>query len=152
MGDRCSRRSSGSRASAGCRASSRSTRGRPTGRRSSRSSPARRPSAPTRSGSGTVGGRAGDAPAWLPEVETSEQDEDARRRLFAIDPVSGTSRVVSPPELNVWEAAWCGPATVAAIVSEGGGEADWYGARLSAIDVATGAERVLLRTDVQLGG
>ena len=102
-------------------------------------------------GSGTVGGRAGDAPAWLPEVETSEHDEDARRRLFAIDPVAGTARVVSPPELNVWEAAWCGPATVAAIVSEGGGEADWYGARLSAIEVATGAERVLLRTDVQLG-
>ncbi len=101
-------------------------------------------------GSGTVGGR-GDAPPWLPEVETSEEGDDSRRRLFAIDPAAGTARVVSPPELNVWEGAWCGPGTVVAIVSEGGGEADWYGARLSAIDVATGAERVLLVTDVQLG-
>jgi dipeptidyl aminopeptidase/acylaminoacyl peptidase len=96
-------------------------------------------------GSGTVGPR-GDVPAWLPEIETSEEGDDTRRRLFALEPSAGTSRAVSPAKLNVWEAAWCGSDTVVAIVSEGGGEADWYGAHLSAIDVATGEERVLLTT------
>jgi dipeptidyl aminopeptidase/acylaminoacyl peptidase len=101
-------------------------------------------------GSGTVGGR-GEAPPWLPEVETSAEDDDTRRRLFLVDPSAGTATAVSPPALNVWEAAWCGSRRVAAIVSDGGGEADWYGARLSAIDLDTGDETVLLRTDVQLG-
>ncbi len=101
-------------------------------------------------GSGTVGGR-GEAPPWLPEVESSEEGDDTRRRLYTIDPIAGTVAVVSPAELNVWEACWCGPGRVAAVVSEGGGEGDWYGARLSTIDLATGSERVLRRSDIQLG-
>ncbi len=101
-------------------------------------------------GSGTVGGR-GDAPPWLPEVESSEEGDDTRRRLYTIDPIEGTVAVVSPAELNVWEACWCGPGRAAALVSEGGGEGDWYGARLSTIHLATGSERVLWRSDVQLG-
>ena len=101
-------------------------------------------------GSGTVGGR-GDAPPWLPEVESSEEADDTRRRLYTIDPDGGTVVAASPAELNVWEACWCGPGRVAAVVSEGGGEGDWYGARLSTIDVATGSERVLRRSEVQLG-
>jgi dipeptidyl aminopeptidase/acylaminoacyl peptidase len=101
-------------------------------------------------GSGTVGGR-GEGPPWLPEVESSDEGDDTRRRLYTIDRAAGTVAGASPAELNVWEACWCGPGRLAAVVSEGGGEGDWYHARLSTIDLATGSERVLRRSDVQLG-
>ncbi len=101
-------------------------------------------------GSGTVA-VADDVPPWIPSVESSDRTDDTRRRLCTIDVASGTVEPVGRPELNVWEAAWCGDDRIAAIVSDDPGESAWYGARLVVIDVASGADRTILETDVQLG-
>jgi dipeptidyl aminopeptidase/acylaminoacyl peptidase len=101
-------------------------------------------------GSGTVA-TADDAPVWIPEVESSDRTDDTRRRLCAIDVAAGTVSPVGRPELNVWEAVWCGNDRIAAIVSDDPGESAWYGARVVMIDVATGVDRTILESDVQLG-
>jgi dipeptidyl aminopeptidase/acylaminoacyl peptidase len=90
-------------------------------------------------GSGTTTADDDDVPPWIPDVEGADDAGD-RRRLDVWDPVGGSVRTVSPPELNVWEAAWCGPGTVAAIVSDGPGEETWYASRLVLIDAATGGD------------
>jgi dipeptidyl aminopeptidase/acylaminoacyl peptidase len=101
-------------------------------------------------GSGTLGGEA-DLPGWIPDVESSDDGEAERRSLWAIDPASGEARRVSDPTSNVWEADHCGPDAVVAVVSEGAGEDAWYRAHVATIDLATGEERPLLSSDVQLG-
>ncbi|MGE5227117.1 MAG: prolyl oligopeptidase family serine peptidase [Planctomycetaceae bacterium] len=100
-------------------------------------------------GSGTLGAGEDDAP-WLPEVESFE-DEQEWRRLWIVDVASGEARRVSRDGLNVWEAAWVGNGTIAAIVSEGPSEGDWYTAPLALLDLTTGDEQVLYRSAVQLG-
>jgi dipeptidyl aminopeptidase/acylaminoacyl peptidase len=101
-------------------------------------------------GSGTVGSE-GDVPVWAPFVESSDEGDAERRSLWVVDAATGEARRVSDPARNVWEAAWCGPDAAVAIVSDGAGEEHWYGAGLSVVDVATGAERRLVTSDVQLG-
>ena len=64
---------------------------------------------------------------------------------------SGTVTPVGRPELNVWEASWCGNDRIVAIVSDGSGESAWYEARVVLIDVADGTDRTVLESDVQLG-
>ncbi len=68
-----------------------------------------------------------------------------------LDVATGQMRRVSRDGLNVWEAAWVGSDRVAAIVSEGPSEGDWYTAPLVLLDLETGREQVLYRSDVQLG-
>jgi dipeptidyl aminopeptidase/acylaminoacyl peptidase len=104
-------------------------------------------------GSGTTSSGSGDVPAWVPDVEGVD-DVAERRRLDLWDMSAGTVATVSPDGLNVWEAAWCGPGTIAAIASEGAGEDAWYWSRLVAIDVATREARDLYhsgRVDRQIG-
>ncbi len=101
-------------------------------------------------GSGTVA-RTEDLPPWIPEVESADRTDDARRRLFTIDVATGTVSPVGRPELNVWEAVWCGNDRIAAIVSDEPGESAWYGARLVVIEADGGIDRTILETDVQLG-
>jgi dipeptidyl aminopeptidase/acylaminoacyl peptidase len=101
-------------------------------------------------GSGTVATDE-DVPAWVPSVESSDRAEGTRRRLCTIDVATGTVAPVGRPELNVWEAVWCGDDRIAAIVSDDPGESAWYGARLVTIDVAGGTDRTILESDVQLG-
>ena len=101
-------------------------------------------------GSGTLGAEA-DLPAWIPEVESSDDAEAERRSLWVVDVVTGASRQASRPGTNVWEAAPCGPGAVVAVLSEGAGEDAWYRAHLAIVDLETGDERALLSSDVQLG-
>ncbi len=101
-------------------------------------------------GSGTAGAGESGLPSWYPHVEAGTP-EDAWRSLWLFTPASGEMTRVSPAGLNVWEAAWSGPAHVLAITSEQPGEDDWYGAVLSRLDVSTGEVTELLRSDVQLG-
>src|SRR6185437_599724 len=54
-------------------------------------------------------------------------------------------------ELNIWEAVWCGSQEVAAVASQGAGEADWYRAGLYRIDLRTGHARGLYQPRDQLG-
>jgi dipeptidyl aminopeptidase/acylaminoacyl peptidase len=93
-------------------------------------------------GSGTTPGD--ELPEWMADVESGD-DPSHRRRLDLWDPDERSVRTVSPPELNVWEAAWCGSDHVAAVVSDGPGEDAWYGSRLVLIDVAGGEAREVYR-------
>lgn len=102
-------------------------------------------------GSGTTGRRPEDEPPWLPDVESSADAEREGRRLWSYEPGGDPPAALSRPGLNVWEGAWCGNGAVAAIVSEGPGEDAWYSAPLALIDVASGRERVLVQSEVQLG-
>ncbi|MDP9343137.1 MAG: S9 family peptidase [Actinomycetota bacterium] len=95
-------------------------------------------------GSGTKDSEA-DAPSWLPEVERSDGAGEWRR-LFLYELATGNVRQVSREGLTVWEAAWCGPARIAAVVSEAPGEDAWYESVLALIDAGTGEDRVLYRT------
>jgi dipeptidyl aminopeptidase/acylaminoacyl peptidase len=101
-------------------------------------------------GSGTLSGEA-ELPGWIPEVESSDDAEAERRSLWLVDPSTGHTRQVSRPGTNVWEAEVCGPDAVVAVVSEGAGEDAWYRAHVSVIDLASGEERLLFSSDVQLG-
>ncbi len=99
---------------------------------------------PGADGSGTTTGGDG-LPSWLPEVEQSDGAGEWRR-LHVYDVASNASRPLTGEGTNVWEAAWCGPDRIAAIVSGSPGEDSWYEAALVLIDARTGAERALFRT------
>jgi dipeptidyl aminopeptidase/acylaminoacyl peptidase len=101
-------------------------------------------------GSGTLGGEA-DVPGWVPDVDSSDLADAERRSAWLVDVTTGDARRISPSGRNVWEADWCGDGAIVAVVSDGAGEDAWYGASLSLIDVATGHERHLASSDVQLG-
>jgi dipeptidyl aminopeptidase/acylaminoacyl peptidase len=76
---------------------------------------------------------------------------DEWRRLWVLVP-GGAARCVTPDGPNVWEAAWCGPDHVVAVVSDRSDEDAWYSARCSILDVHTGHEvRVLCTSRRQLG-
>jgi dipeptidyl aminopeptidase/acylaminoacyl peptidase len=101
-------------------------------------------------GSGTIGAEA-TLPSWVPEVESSDLAEEERRSLWLLDTASGEARLASPPDRNVWEASWCGPAHAAAITSSGPGEDAWYRAELALIDLDRREGRTLYASDLQLG-
>lgn len=90
-------------------------------------------------------------PAWMPSVETGG-DNSRRRSAWIIDLTERRAQQVSPAKSNVWEACWLGNDAIAAVVSAGGSEEDWYQAHLERIDVTTGASSVLYRPRDQLGG
>ena len=47
----------------------------------------------------------------------------------------------------MWEATWFGPGRLAAIVADGPGEETWYEAPLATIDLDSGKETILYRSD-----
>lgn len=102
-------------------------------------------------GSGSAPGDGGEAPAWAPSVERSSDREGWRRAWVVAADGSAQARPASREGLNVWEAVWCGPERLAAIVSEDPSEDAWYTACLALIDVSTGSEQVIGRSEVQLG-
>ena len=91
-----------------------------------------------------------DLPDWTPRVDSWE-DRQVRRRLWLVDVASGDVRDLSRDDLNVWEADWCGDRNVVAVASEDPGESSWYSASLVQIDVETGEDRVIAKSDVQFG-
>jgi dipeptidyl aminopeptidase/acylaminoacyl peptidase len=76
-------------------------------------------------------------PSWMPAVETGDENH-GWRCVYVYELECDRARQVSLPEMNVWEATWCGNHTLAAFVSPGSGEGLWYSAALSMIEVATG--------------
>lgn len=101
-------------------------------------------------GSGTTESAEKDLPSWMPSVDSGAGENQFRRlQLYDID--SKETRALSRHDLNIWEAAWAGSDTVAAIVSDDPGEDAWYTARLALIAVPSGADRTLYRSDWQLG-
>jgi dipeptidyl aminopeptidase/acylaminoacyl peptidase len=91
-----------------------------------------------------------DAPTWLPTVETGKE-AFRWRRTWVYDLATDSIRQVSPSDRNVWEAAWCGNDSIAAIVSPGPSEGIWYSAHLEIIDCNTGRNRTVYVPRDQLG-
>jgi dipeptidyl aminopeptidase/acylaminoacyl peptidase len=88
--------------------------------------------------------------AWMPIVETGS--ESFRRRSIWVLGMSDQSlRQVTPPSLNPWEACWCGNDAIAAVVSPGAAEEDWYRADLVGVALETGNVKTLYRPEDQLG-
>lgn len=101
-------------------------------------------------GAGTTPQRADNLPSWMPSVD-SGATENKWRRLWRYDCVTGTSTLLSPAGLNVWEAAWAGNDRVQAIVSQAPSEGAWYTAQLVTLDVATGRETPVYASPRQIG-
>jgi dipeptidyl aminopeptidase/acylaminoacyl peptidase len=89
-------------------------------------------------------------PAWIPAVENGPES-CPRRGVWILDIGSGALQCALPPTLNVWEACWCGTESIAAIVSPGASESDWYGAHLVSVLPASGDARILYRPKDQIG-
>jgi dipeptidyl aminopeptidase/acylaminoacyl peptidase len=83
---------------------------------------------------------AGDAPAWMPSVQTG-QEESLWRSAWVYEPATDRMQKVSPAGANIWEAAWCGNDALAAVVSSGPSEGLWYGARLHIFKLSGGSSR-----------
>jgi dipeptidyl aminopeptidase/acylaminoacyl peptidase len=89
-------------------------------------------------------------PSWTPSVATG--DESYRwRRAWIYDLATDRAHEVDVPEINVWEAVWCGNASIAAVVSPEPGEDTWYTARLHIVDLENGGSRELYVPQDQLG-
>src|SRR5215470_4948910 len=102
-------------------------------------------------GSGTTArATSDDQPDWLPEADAGPA-ADQWRSAWVVDVDTGTTRQVSKPGTNVWEATWLGPAALMAVTSPVPGEEAWYTARLHRIDLATGAEELLHADEQQMG-
>jgi dipeptidyl aminopeptidase/acylaminoacyl peptidase len=91
-----------------------------------------------------------DLPDWTPKVDSWE-DRQVWRRLWLVEVSSGDIRALSREDLNVWEADWCGDGAVVAVSSEDPGESAWYTAPLMLIDLASGEDQVIAKSDVQFG-
>jgi dipeptidyl aminopeptidase/acylaminoacyl peptidase len=102
-------------------------------------------------GQGAVTSRqSSDRPAWMPEVETDEESY-RWRQLWLYDVGGNTMTRVNHDGQNVWEAAWCGNDSIAAIASPGPGEGLWYSAHLHLLNVHSGERRELYVPKDQLG-
>lgn len=101
-------------------------------------------------GSGKTEENAGEKPAWMPAVDPGVTEHDWRR-LHVHDVEAGTTRLLSPDGLNVWEGSWVGPASILATVSDGPTEDHWYSARLAVIDIQSGQARTIYQPEWQLG-
>ncbi len=92
----------------------------------------------------------GDAPAWAPYIDSGTAASHWRT-LWILDPVTGSCRQVSPPDLNIWEACWCGTRQIACIASNDPSEEAWYSADVRLLDVADGGVSTLYVPTDQLG-
>ncbi len=101
-------------------------------------------------GAGTTAHQVADLPAWIPSID-SGVTENQWRRLWIYDVSTGTSQLLSPAGLNVWEATWAGDNRVVAIVSHAPREGAWYDAQLVGLDVATGRVETIYQTSRQMG-
>jgi dipeptidyl aminopeptidase/acylaminoacyl peptidase len=89
-------------------------------------------------------------PAWMPHIDSGRESHHWRR-VWVYDCATGTVRQVSNSDTNVWEAVWCGNASVAAVASPGPEEGLWYSADLRIMDIATGDCRVVYTPQDQIG-
>jgi len=91
-----------------------------------------------------------EAPSWMPSVE-SEDEAYRWRRMWVCELASHSVKQVGGQSVNAWEAVWCGPEAIAAIVSDSPDEAAWYRAGLHIIDLRSGKNQQLYAPKDQLG-
>lgn len=90
------------------------------------------------------------AASWMPLVETGNESF-RRRSVWVLEMSDQTLRQVTPSGLNPWEACWCGNDSIAAVVSPGSSEEDWYRAYLVSVELDGGTVKILYRPQDQLG-
>ncbi len=90
------------------------------------------------------------AASWMPSVESGAESY-RWRRAWIFELATRSVHEVATPRTNIWEAAWCGNDALAAVVSAGPNEGDWYHAHLQIIDVGTGRSREMHVPSRQLG-
>ncbi|HEY0341207.1 MAG TPA: prolyl oligopeptidase family serine peptidase, partial [Steroidobacteraceae bacterium] len=92
----------------------------------------------------------GGAASWTPIVESADERLSARW-AWVFDLETAYVQPVAGDGDNIWEAVWCGNASIAAVVSPGSDEGAWYSARLHIIDIDTGRGREIYEPGDQLG-
>jgi dipeptidyl aminopeptidase/acylaminoacyl peptidase len=91
-----------------------------------------------------------NVPSWMPAIETG--DEGYRwRRAWVYELATDRVYQVSPAEINIWEAVWCGDEALAALISTGPGEGLWYSAPAYVIELETSSCRKVYQPHDQLG-
>ena len=100
-------------------------------------------------GAGATATHEEGGPSWMPRVDNGVT-ANHWRRLWLYDIPTGQSHLLTPPNVNVWEAAWAGDGRIVATVSDRPREGAWYDARLATIDVATGDTRIVYASPRQL--
>jgi dipeptidyl aminopeptidase/acylaminoacyl peptidase len=84
-------------------------------------------------------------PTGLVDTKFEEQ------RIALVDVASQTVRVVSPPDMYVYEHSWSADGKrIAAVAARGHGESQWWVAELHVLDVATGDFRELYKPPRQI--
>jgi dipeptidyl aminopeptidase/acylaminoacyl peptidase len=104
--------------------------------------------------SGAQGGlkvnlQAGDAESWMPSIDCGV-GETQWRTAWLLDSAADKLQRISPAGMNIWECVWCGPDTIAAIVSDSPDEASWYRATVKQIGLDGAARTIHVPRD-QLG-
>lgn len=92
----------------------------------------------------------GPTPDWRPVV-LRPAEPTGRRSAVLVDTATAAARPVDLGGANVWEAVWCGPEALAAVVSDSPGEESWYATRLVHARLGDPAVTELHRGGVQLG-
>ncbi|MGW4031272.1 prolyl oligopeptidase family serine peptidase [Streptomyces sp. NPDC004838] len=101
-------------------------------------------------GSGFIRADAAERQSGVPVIEAGRaQPRSGGRGLWLLDPASGESTRVSPPEVTVWQAVWAGESSILCVTSDDPSESDWYGAELALLDPAGRTLRPLLSGDDQ---
>jgi dipeptidyl aminopeptidase/acylaminoacyl peptidase len=101
-------------------------------------------------GAVTVQGTAEGVPPWMPDVKAGE-GRQGWRSAWLYDLAADRMFSVSPKDLNVWEAVWCGCESIAAVVSPDPGEGAWYSATLRTIELESRKVRDVYSPRFQLG-
>ncbi|MER9076668.1 S9 family peptidase [Mesorhizobium sp. M0904] len=89
-------------------------------------------------------------PLWMPNVEVGDE-EFRRRSVWIYDLRDDRVMRIPTPDINVWEANWCGPDSVVAVTSPDADEGAWYSASLDIIDKETGRTRRIYESSDQIG-
>lgn len=98
-----------------------------------------------------IGGGASERPSWMPTVETGGHD-GLWRHAHILDTESGVLARVGVDGQNVWEADWCGPDAIVAIVSASPTEGGWYQTEIAIGPAAGGAFERFAAPEVEIAG
>jgi dipeptidyl aminopeptidase/acylaminoacyl peptidase len=91
-----------------------------------------------------------DLPAWLPHVHGGSS-ESQWRTTWVYELASGKCACVTPAGINSWEACWFGDTAFACIASDSPDEDAWYTADVRAVEIGSGAVKILYTSQDQLG-
>lgn len=91
-----------------------------------------------------------EVPSWIPAVATGEENY-RWRSAWVYELAAKSMRQANPPQINIWEAVWCGNEALAVVASSGPGEGLWYSADVRVIRVDTGNSREVYAPRDQVG-